>query len=63
MSAENDRIDEIDKLVSQAKGVIFLMGAGRIEDPDPHQTALANAAWLLDEHMERIRNLAMGKTA
>ena len=57
--AIDTREDEIEKLLSHAQAVGYLMGAAKPELCDAHQTALGNAAWLLDDLLERVRTLAL----
>lgn len=59
MTRDLDRQDEIDKLVSQAQAVAYLMSAGSPELHDLHQRHLSNAAWLLRDMLDRIRDLAL----
>jgi hypothetical protein len=56
-----DHRDEIDKLLAQAAAIVWLMGnvhtEGLTNDCGAPSPELSNAAWAVDELIERIREL------
>jgi hypothetical protein len=49
----SDQRHEVEKLLNQAGAVAFLMGAVKIQDAELVSTELGNAAWLVQDILDR----------